>query len=208
MCYVKRIQWEIVPFGLPTVVKVCSKCGRKVSYINTEKFRVNANKNKLDIWLIYQCEQCKTTWNMTVYERITPKAMDKMLYEQFLGNDTSLVKQIAFDVAMHQKNHVALTFDHMDFEVLGDEIESGTVNYMDESSEDYAEKDIARYLDIKIISTYPLNIRIDKILSKKLGISRDLVKKLCDRSIISSHEGINLGKKKASKDFSIQIKAR
>ncbi|WP_084023929.1 DUF1062 domain-containing protein [Clostridium taeniosporum] len=40
-----------------------NKCNEKIHYINSGKFRVNANKNNIDIWLIYQCEKCKSTWN-------------------------------------------------------------------------------------------------------------------------------------------------
>jgi hypothetical protein len=49
----------VIPQGTPKVVKNCPKCGGGSHFINTKKFRVNANKKYLDIWLIYQCEKCK-----------------------------------------------------------------------------------------------------------------------------------------------------
>lgn len=78
-----RYRWELVPDNLPVVKRNCPKCKGKTSFINTEKFRVNANKNNIDVWLIYQCEKCKSTWNMTIYERVSPKDIDKEEYEGF-----------------------------------------------------------------------------------------------------------------------------
>lgn len=39
----------------------CGGCRRKTEFVNTGRFRVNANGNRLDVWLIYQCERCKHT---------------------------------------------------------------------------------------------------------------------------------------------------
>lgn len=69
----------------------CPKCNEKVLYINSERFRVNANKNSIDIWLIYQCEKCKSTWNMTIYERIKPYDIDKYEYEKMSCCTSSFV---------------------------------------------------------------------------------------------------------------------
>lgn len=49
MSYLKRYQWELVPKNLPIVRRNCPKCNEKARYINSEKFRVNANKNSLNI---------------------------------------------------------------------------------------------------------------------------------------------------------------
>ncbi len=45
----------------------CGGCGKKQEFINSGKFRVNANGNRVDIWLIYRCKKCKHTWNLAVY---------------------------------------------------------------------------------------------------------------------------------------------
>jgi hypothetical protein len=85
MSYLKKYQWELIPKDLPIVRRNCPKCNEKACYINSEKFRVNANKNSIDIWLIYQCEKCKSTWNMSIYERIKPYDINKYEYEKFLS---------------------------------------------------------------------------------------------------------------------------
>ena len=57
------------------VICRCGRCGKKQTFVTTGKFRVNANKNKVDIWLIYQCARCRHTLNIPVYERINPGAV-------------------------------------------------------------------------------------------------------------------------------------
>lgn len=69
MSYLKKFEYEMVPNDSFGIIQNCPKCGRKTHFKNTEKFRVNANGNKLDIWLIYQCEECKHTFNPAIYER-------------------------------------------------------------------------------------------------------------------------------------------
>ncbi|ROR25279.1 uncharacterized protein DUF1062 [Mobilisporobacter senegalensis] len=104
MSYLKKIQWEIELDSLPAVTRNCPKCGKKIEFINTEKFRVNANRNHIDIWLIYQCSQCRSTWNMTIYERINPKDISKDEYEKFIANDKKLAKKYGFDIGIHNRN--------------------------------------------------------------------------------------------------------
>lgn len=81
MSYCKKI-YKIPPKTSYKIIRNCAGCGEKSDYINTERFRVNANGNKIDVWLIYQCEKCKYTYNLTVYERINPKLI-KEKYEKF-----------------------------------------------------------------------------------------------------------------------------
>ena len=45
------------------IIHRCGRCGKKAVFVSTRRFRVNANKNKLDVWLIYQCKKCKHTLN-------------------------------------------------------------------------------------------------------------------------------------------------
>lgn len=89
-----RIKWLVVPKELPAVLRRCPKCGKKTEYENNGKFRVNANGSLLDIWLIYRCESCETSWNMAVYERIAAKDLDSGKYMGFLSNDAALAARI------------------------------------------------------------------------------------------------------------------
>jgi len=82
----------------------CSKCGKKKRFVNTGKFRVNANGRHVDVWLIYQCEKCKKTWNLTVYERKSPDRIAAEEYQRFLDNDFELAAQYGNDISFLKRN--------------------------------------------------------------------------------------------------------
>ncbi len=81
------------------VIHNCGGCGRKQIFVNTNSFRVNANGNKLDVWLIYQCKNCKHTLNIPIFERIKSSKIDMSLYNKFLDNDIQLAKKYGSDYA-------------------------------------------------------------------------------------------------------------
>ena len=82
----------------------CGGCGKKKQFINTGKFRVNANGSRVDVWLIYQCERCKHSWNLTIYERKRPSQIDPEEYELFLENDTELACKYGNDRGFLKRN--------------------------------------------------------------------------------------------------------
>ena len=83
----------------------CGGCGKKKQFINTGRFRVNANGNKVDVWLIYQCEKCKHSWNLTIYERKKPSKIDPEEYQRFLDNDEELAIQYGNNKEFLKSNH-------------------------------------------------------------------------------------------------------
>lgn len=94
------------------IFRKCGKCGCKKNYINTKRFRVNANGNRVDIWLIYQCEKCKHTYNLPIYERIRPTAIDRQEYELFLANDEELAEIYGVDKQLFAKNKAVIEIKH------------------------------------------------------------------------------------------------
>ena len=83
----------------------CGGCGKKQVFLNTGKFRVNANGNRVDVWLIYRCEKCKHSWNLTIYERRKPAKIASDEYELFLENDSELAYQYGNDIEFLKRNH-------------------------------------------------------------------------------------------------------
>ncbi|GKX68530.1 DUF1062 domain-containing protein [Inconstantimicrobium mannanitabidum] len=162
MSYLKKYQWELIPESLPTVKRNCPKCNEKTQYISSEKFRVNANKNNIDVWLIYQCEKCKSTFNMTIYERIKPYEINKDEYERFLCNDRELAKQYAFNLSMYSNNKAEIILENVNYKLIERQIEAYCMN----------EDEIV----VEIICKYPIGIRVDKLLGDKLGVSRSKIK--------------------------------
>lgn len=191
MSYLKKKQWVLIPDSIPEVIRYCSKCGRKSNFINSEKFRINANRNNIDIWLIYQCAKCKSTWNLSIYERINPKDISKELYDKFLANDKILAKEYGFDVTIHNKSMSELILENMDYHI----IEMETKEYCEKENEQ----------SIEIISEFPLDIRMDKLLSENLGISRNHIKNMFDQRLIYSQEEKNWIKKKVKNGMIVNI---
>ncbi len=111
MSYLRKIEYEIVPEESFPVWRGCSGCGGKTHYRNTEKFRVNANGNKLDVWLIYQCEKCRHTLNLSIYERRSASSIPREEYRLFLGNDERLAQQYGRDIQLFGRNRAEVDFE-------------------------------------------------------------------------------------------------
>ena len=77
-----------------------------MTFLNTGRFRVNANGNSVDVWLIYQCEKCKHSLNLTIYERIRPGRIPRELYEKFMENDEELAEIYGNDREFLKRNRV------------------------------------------------------------------------------------------------------
>lgn len=91
-----------------TVIHKCSGCNKKMPFVNSGKFRVNANGNNVDVWLIYRCRKCKHSLNLTIYERTKPGKIPQELYEKFLENDEELAESYGNDIEFLRKNRVEL----------------------------------------------------------------------------------------------------
>ena len=96
---------ELQDNGSIRVYHRCGGCGKKQEFINTGKFRVNANGNMVDVWLIYRCRKCKNSWNLTIYERTRPGRIPADLFEAFQANDAETAAAYGRDIDFLKKNH-------------------------------------------------------------------------------------------------------
>lgn len=168
MSYLKKIEYEIVLKDSFLVIRSCPKCGRKTYYVNTKKFRVNANGIKLDVWLIYQCEECKHTLNIAIYERQKVSTIPKAEYQCFLNNDEQFAEMYGKNVQLFRKNKAAIDFEkaYYDYVKLHETMEDG----------DFEEQAV-----IAVNNPYQLKIRPEKQIAEILGLSRSQVKNLLDK---------------------------
>ena len=86
----------------------CGGCGKKQEFVNSGRFRINANGDRLDVWLIYRCKKCKHSWNLTVYERVRTSKIPPDLYDLFLENDEETAARYGSDVAFLKRNHAEI----------------------------------------------------------------------------------------------------
>lgn len=173
MSYANTLEYKIVPTETYKIRKMCAGCGCKQIFKNKECFRVNANGNKLDVWMIYGCEKCGHTYNLPIYERIQPTKIPKEEYEKFLVNDAELIFQIGTNKTIFSANKA---------EILRNEIEYQLIDL----TENKCEIDISKEqrINIKLENAYELSIREDKVVAFILGISRKEAKRLITENIV------------------------
>ena len=166
MSYVRKIEYRIIPDKSFDIIYSCSGCGSKTSFQNTNRFRVNANGNKLDVWLIYQCNKCKHTKNLAIYERQNPAKIPQKKYQRFLANDEELAFKYGTDFAFFRKNQV--------------EVDKENIFYHYEKEDGEQELIIHKGDTIRINNPYGLKIRPEKVAAELLQLSRSRIKKLLD----------------------------
>ena len=172
----QKIKWTIVPTALPHVSKSCGKCGHNTLFINTEKFRINAHKKLIDIWMIYQCQHCKSSFNLALFERIKPYQLQAQLFDKFQRNDADLVWQYAFDHVSHKLQGVKLETQLVPYFVEGPTLPFGTT------------------ISLSLNNPHALPIRLDQVIHQKCDLSKTFIK----TQLIATHmvQGIKINLKK------------
>ena len=195
MSYVSKTEYRIIPDQSFKVIRQCGTCNKKTTFRNSKRFRVNANGNKVDVWLIYNCEKCKHTLNLSIYERKNPNQIDFTEYQQFLGNDKELAQKYGISNSFFNRNKAQIDWEDISYsyqstntDLMHNMAESNPMsdesNYSTDESiyvnDDsvHAEKLIPSIQRIHVINDYGLNLRGDKVASEILQISRSQLKKL------------------------------
>ncbi len=168
MSYLRKIEYEMIPGDSFSVIRGCAKCGRKTHFVNTGKFRVNANGNQLDVWLIYQCEECKHTLNLAIYERQKVSSIPKEEYQRFLDNDEELALRYGADMRLFQKNKAEVDAERV----------SVTFTKLRETEENGESIRLGNEEMITIHNPLGLKIRPEKQIAMVLGLSRSQVKRM------------------------------
>lgn len=170
----KKIIWEVQYLSLPTVSKYCKKCGEKTIFSCSEKFRVNAQRRCLDIWLIYKCAECDTTWNARVYSHISPQSLNPERLEGFYNNDEALVAEYAMNSSFLLQNGVTVELPpHV---IIGDSfLPNETVK-------------------LEIRSAYSFPIKVAALVREKLRLSQATYLQLIKNGNVKSSPNLDLQK--------------
>lgn len=197
MSYSRKINYTLLPNDSFKIMANCSGCGAKAIFQNTNCFRVNANGNKIDVWLIYQCSKCKHTKNLTVHERCKPESIERRVYEGYQSNSGDLSLQFGTDTHFFSVNKAEIDWSSVTYRleplmetVISDCSLEESTRILDEKSTDERVEIQSRMADaiealafktgdlIRITNRHALKIRTDKIVSEILGCSRSVAKKL------------------------------
>jgi len=179
----ETIRWEVAVSAPPEVLRACKKCGAKTAHLSSGLFRVNARKKSLDIWLIYRCARCKTTWNLPVFSRIGPKSIPGELLEDFLKNDPALALRCGLDMNLLRRNGAECALPP--FEITG------------------PAADLSREIRVKIGCETPLKIRLQKILRQKLGLSARSFEKAVLSGKVRLENGGDLSRAMLQKEITV-----
>lgn len=171
----RKIIWKIQCHSLRLVVKHCKKCGKEENFYCTKKFRVNAQKKSLDIWLIYSCTVCNTTWNARVYTHVSPQSLSQKQLNGFMENNYALVKRYAMD-ADFLYNSGAGKILLPQYSVIGEEFS------------------LNEAVELEIKTKYPLAIKVIAIIKEKLHLPHSACLRLIENNNIKSADGSNLKK--------------
>lgn len=178
----KRIEYKVVPRESYEMIRNCPQCNCKTNYINTNHFRVNANGEHLDVWLIYQCEKCKHTYNLPIFERVKPEYINKKLYEKFLSNDLDLAFEYGCNRECFFKHKIVIDENKVSYDLVL------TKEELKESDQDISE-------EYTIENPYGLRIRMDKVLAQIMKRSRSEVKNKIQEGTIFREDGPSPGQK-------------
>lgn len=190
-CNLRKL-WLIVPDQLPTVIRRCPKCKGKTEFQNSGKFRVNANGKLLDVWLIYRCSHCDTSWNMTIIERANPENIDKEEYKGFLSNSPQLAASYGSNRELFIKNKAEIVEAKSGYHILKTlTITPGNKEYS---------------LEIQIKNPSALKLRADVLLAGELKVSRSQIKKWFDGGLVTSGQEVLLPGARVIDGMLIQIK--
>ena len=71
----------------------CPRCKLPRRFASSGKFRVNAQKKRIDAWLIFRCTVCDDRWNWPVHERRPVAAIDPVELDALMRNDPDLARK-------------------------------------------------------------------------------------------------------------------
>ena len=184
----RKALWVIRELGLPAIVKTCVSCG-STRHHPTGKFHVNANGKLLDVWMLIRCELCGRTAKIPVHERSCVRALDSERLLMFENNDPAMVRELAMDGALARKAAYQLDW-------------SGTWELETDMPPRELERADPVPLTVIIRFEVPVPIRVEKLLTTGLGLSRSAVRGMVDSGRIRLPTAIDA---KARDDFTLFV---
>lgn len=172
----QTIVWEVECLSCVKMRRYCKKCGVKTDFVSSGRFRVNANKKKLDVWLVYRCDVCGASWNLPVHERVNPSSLPKATLEGYLKNNPALARQYTMDAALLVRHGCEVR--PPEIVVTGKDVPEG------------------RPVQLVLQSAVPLPLRLDKLLRQKLGLSAKALEALLESGGIRLASGQDVRRQK------------
>jgi hypothetical protein len=151
-------RWRIRPLELPRPWRYCASCAGARAFVCSERFRVNAQKKSLDVWLKYRCASCDDVWKLPLFERSSVSDLGAAQLDGFARHDPAAVWKYAFDIARLRPHVIRIDTD---------------VRVQVERTVLACEAEPSGHVSITFDVPFPCDIRLDRLLAAELGISRN-----------------------------------
>ncbi|MDR3025103.1 DUF1062 domain-containing protein [Chryseobacterium sp.] len=168
--------WEVKAKNTPLLKKKCNHCNSDRFYCS-DKFRLNAQKKNIDIWLIYRCVKCSNTYNMTVFSRIRTESVSKEFFNKFSENNTEIAWEYAFSQEIRRKNNVEADMESVEYEILYNNILVEDLIKMNSET-----------ISFQIQCSFDFNVRISTVIRTCLGLSSSKLNLLLDSGTVYFNE--------------------
>ena len=165
------ITWEVKAKNPPLLIKKCSHCDSNRFYCS-DKFRMNAQKKNIDVWLIYRCVKCDNTCNLTLLSRSKPDLIDKTLFHSFSMNDKDTAWKYAFSTEMEKKNSLRLDYGSVEYVVVPDTSFEDLLNLSNE------------VIKIHIKCEFEFDLKLSSLIRRCFSLSANQVKRMFEDGII------------------------
>jgi hypothetical protein len=121
---------------------------------------MNANRRRIDAWLIYKCMDCENNWNRPLLERRSIGDIDPSTLHALQTNNADLVRRAAFDVE--------------DLRRRTERVEEFAKIKVVRRMLCVGQEPLAK-LEISLAVPVPTRLRADRLLAGELGVSRPRV---------------------------------
>ena len=158
------ITWEVKVKNTPLLIKKCSHCDSDRFYCS-DKFRMNAQKKNIDVWLIYRCVKCDNTCNLTLLSRSKPDLIDKTLFHSFSMNDKDTAWKYAFSTEMD--------YGSVEYEVIPNTSLEDLLNLSNE------------VIKIHIKCEFEFDLKLSSLIRRCFSLSANQVKRMFEDGIIT-----------------------
>ena len=166
------ITWEVKVNNTPLLIKKCSHCDSDRFYCS-DKFRMNAQKKNIDVWLIYRCVKCDNTCNLTLLSRSKPDLIDKTLFHSFSMNDKDTAWKYAFSTEMERKNNLRLDYGSVEYEIIPNTSLEDLLNLSNE------------VIKIHIKCELEFDLKLSSLIRWRFSLSANQVKRMFEDGIIT-----------------------
>jgi len=152
-----RVTWQVAPLRPPLVRRHCGRCSSEMPFACSMKFRTNAQKKRIDVWLIYRCSACDEVWNLPIFERVGIGDLPPHTFDAIARNDSVLALRAAFDWRLLERHGV-----------YPEDCPEAAVEWQVASGQ----PETARTAEISIRLVRPWRARLDRFLAQQPGLGR------------------------------------